>query len=334
MKTTRAIVFGRLLQLLRYSDAKITKVIWYSNHPFSTGYEYDYENRIIKITKDSTDIAEFSYDALGRRIEKKDLVDPNNTRRYYYNYNWQVLCDANDSDVFQNWYAYGNYIDEVLMTNKTNFGFAFTRFYAHDHLYSPVALLWSGGAIERYEYDAYGKVKILNADFTADADNTSDYGNPYLFTARRYDTETGMYYYRARYYHPEIGRFLQPDPIHYYSDLNLYSYVLNNPVKWIDPLGDHPLSSNALKECIDKCEKRRKACRVRGRIACFILGRTYGKCASMLCKKIYFLVCDLDRDLCIIKCGEKYSGVNFYGLDNVFARKRSEFPFPIFYARF
>lgn len=53
-------------------------------------YEYDYENRIVKITKDNNDIAEFTYDALGRRIEKKDVVDSNNTRRYYYNNNWQA----------------------------------------------------------------------------------------------------------------------------------------------------------------------------------------------------------------------------------------------------
>ena len=53
-------------------------------------YEYDYENRIVKITKAGQTKAEFAYDALGRRIEKKDLVDPNNTRRYYYNYNWQT----------------------------------------------------------------------------------------------------------------------------------------------------------------------------------------------------------------------------------------------------
>jgi len=44
-----------------------------------------YEKRIVKITEDGNDIAEFSYDALGRRIEKKDLIDPNNTRRYYHN---------------------------------------------------------------------------------------------------------------------------------------------------------------------------------------------------------------------------------------------------------
>jgi len=46
-------------------------------------YQYDYENRIVKITKDGNDIAQFAYDALGRRIRKTDSQDPNNTRFYY-----------------------------------------------------------------------------------------------------------------------------------------------------------------------------------------------------------------------------------------------------------
>ena len=56
-------------------------------------------------------------------------------------------------------------------------------------------------------------------------DNTSTIGNPYLFTGRKYDSETGLYHYRARYYNPVIGRFLQTDPIRYAGGLNLYTYV-------------------------------------------------------------------------------------------------------------
>jgi len=84
----------------------------------------------------------------------------------------------------------------------------------------------SGGLVERYSYDVFGK-----------PDTTSSVGNPYLFTGRRYDTETGLYYYRARYYNPQIGRFMQPDPIGYFAGLNLYTYCENGPTIWIDPLG-------------------------------------------------------------------------------------------------
>ena len=59
-----------------------------------------------------------------------------------------------------------------------------------------------------------------------------------MFTGREYDSETGLYFYRARYYDPAIGRFISEDPIGFEGgDLNLYAYVRNNPVIYKDPHG-------------------------------------------------------------------------------------------------
>jgi RHS repeat-associated protein len=89
---------------------------------------------------------------------------------------------------------------------------------------------------ERYKYTAYGKVTIYEADNITVKQN-STIGNRFMFTGREYDEETGLYYYRARYYSAEMGRFLQRDEIQDNDFPNLYEYVRNNPVGFTDPHG-------------------------------------------------------------------------------------------------
>jgi RHS repeat-associated protein len=89
-----------------------------------------------------------------------------------------------------------------------------------------------GTITERYEYDAYGKPYILDADYTVDG--TSDIANPYLFTGRQLDTlDSGgllIQYSRARYYDYETGRWYQREPLGYVDGMGLYEYVKNRVV--------------------------------------------------------------------------------------------------------
>jgi RHS repeat-associated protein len=72
--------------------------------------------------------------------------------------------------------------------------------------------------------------------------------NPYQYTGRDYDPETGLRYYRARYYDSTVGRFLSEDPINFGGGINFYSYAANNPAAFTDPGGLAPLSAS---ECVE-----------------------------------------------------------------------------------
>ena len=206
-------------------------------------YTYDYENRLTQIARpDDTVVATFAYDALGRRIEKVDTI-AGITTRFYYDDQRIALQTSVSGGTETDWkyFVYGNYIDEVLVMSVIPAQAGIQDFYyGHDHLYSPVALFESDGdLVERYEYDVYGQMRRLNPDFTAFSGTEA--GNPYYFTGRELDTlDAGsctLYYYRARSYDPQTGRFLQRDPLKYINGVNLYSYGKTNPERYRDPLG-------------------------------------------------------------------------------------------------
>jgi RHS repeat-associated protein len=103
-----------------------------------------------------------------------------------------------------------------------------TYYYHFDALGSVVALTNSSGStVELYEYSVYGQVAASDANIP----------NRFMFTGREFDADTGLYYYRARYYNPEIGRFLQTDPIGYEDGMNWYRYCGNNPGGLTDASG-------------------------------------------------------------------------------------------------
>jgi RHS repeat-associated protein len=204
-------------------------------------YLYDEENRLTRVTRlfDSRVMGQYRYDALSRRIAKiANLTGVPVETRYFYD-DARIVEEQDTGGVPLATYVYGNYIDEVLTMDRGG-----QTYYYHQNALWSVAAVTDGAAnvAERYSYDAYAFATITDASGTLvpvwDVDRPrSAIGNPWMFTGRQLDEESGLYFYRARYYDALKGRFLQRDPLGYVDGPNLYFYVQNSPTNLLDPMG-------------------------------------------------------------------------------------------------
>lgn len=181
-------------------------------------YLYDVESRLISATTPQH-LADYTYDPFGRRVEKD--VDGTITKYVYAGDTVIAEYDVNDQLIAR--YVRGASIDRPVLMDR---GGALS-YYHYDGSGSVIAMTGGfGAAAESYAYSPFGE--------SSDPDTL---GNPYRYTGRRLDVETGLYYYRARYYSVTLGRFLQPDPAGFVDGLNLYAYVGNDPLNFVDPTG-------------------------------------------------------------------------------------------------
>ncbi|MBI4354932.1 MAG: hypothetical protein HY597_00595 [Candidatus Omnitrophica bacterium] len=214
-----------------------------------SNYLYDADNQLTGITFPDGSQATYAYDALGRRIQK--TVNGTATRFVYDNED--LLMEYDGTNTLRARVTHGPGIDEPLSLERDLDldGTLETRIFYHtDGLGSTVALTNpTGQVVERYRYASFGNPTILGPGPDGLMDTPDDvtlacsaYGNPYLFTGREYDCESGLYYYRARYLDPQTGTFLQEDPLAggrlTPQSQNKYPYVVNNPINRIDPSGE------------------------------------------------------------------------------------------------
>ncbi len=184
-------------------------------------YSYDAANRLLSASKAGVTM-NFYYDGLNRQIART----VNGAAVYSVYDGWNLVAEYAAGGLSKAWlYGPGGLVKELTQN----------YYYYQDGSGSTSHLADSAGQLlEWYRYDLQGKPV-----FSGDANATlSAYGVRHLYTGQQWYGELGLYDLRNRYYSPEIGRFLQPDPIGFAGDpSNLYRYCGNNPVNLSDPSG-------------------------------------------------------------------------------------------------
>ena len=185
----------------------------------------------------------FTYDGLGRRLSKGSI-------NYTYDSNGRVIKQSNGIE-----FIYDNSGVAGIVYNSG------TYLYRKDGQGNICALIdSSGNIVVQYKYDAWGNHAALYWNKVNDKEQYSEVDvaafdenyahnktlaelNPFRYRGYYYDTETGLYYLKTRYYDPEVGRFITIDDISYLdpetiNGLNLYAYCGNNPVMRVDSSGN------------------------------------------------------------------------------------------------
>lgn len=166
----------------------------------------------------------FKYDPFGRRIYKSSTAG---TSIFAYD-GPNLVEETNSSGAVVARYTDGTNVDEPLAMLRSST----TSYYHADGLGSVTSLSNTAGTLaQTYTFDSFGKQTA----------STGSLVNPFQYTGRESDPETGLYYYRARYYDPAVGRFVSEDPIGFSGGSNFYRYARNNPVRRKDPSGLCPI---------------------------------------------------------------------------------------------
>jgi RHS repeat-associated protein len=203
-------------------------------------YAYDEENRLTQVQRlsDSAIVGQYFYDALGRRIIQ--IASPTNTltTTNIYFYDRSRLVEEEDAGgATRAIYTYGYDRDEVLTMDRPGQ----TYYYHQNALWTPLALTDAGGnPVERYTYDVYGDVTVLDGSYNPIAPNPwgtphSAVTNGWLYQGRQQDEESGLHHFRQRYYDSDKGRYLQRSPLDAADGVNRYEFAGSNPTRDLTP---------------------------------------------------------------------------------------------------
>lgn len=198
-------------------------------------YQSNPLNQIVSIKDDQT-IVNYTYDLTGKRFSKR-LVSKTKKRiqRFFYIDDTEIGCLDEKGEI----------VELKIPGNPNNPESPAIAIEIKKETYVPIYDLQGNVAclldhnrrrvVESYRYSAYGEGEILNERGRAVTD--SSVGNPWRFKGKRVDKEVGLIYFGYRYYDPEIGRWISPDPMGTIDGPNMYAFVRNNPVKYVDYFG-------------------------------------------------------------------------------------------------
>jgi RHS repeat-associated protein len=210
--------------------------------PSGKTYTWDFEDRLTSVTVPSVGTTTYRYDPFGRRIQKSS---PTWTGSFVYD-GHNLIETVNSSGAILARYTQTRIMDEPLAELRSGG----SSYYEADDLGSITSLSSSAGALANtYTYDSFGNLTNF----------TGALSNPFQYTAREFDQESGLDYYRARYYDPTTGRFLSEDPLRFKTNVNFYPYALSNPIRFNDPTGlsaaDVGRMGGACQKCTDQLTK-------------------------------------------------------------------------------
>nr|WP_285892494.1 RHS repeat-associated core domain-containing protein [Vibrio intestinalis] len=206
------------------------------NQTIETRYHYDGQHRLIQVELPNGSVANYKYDAFGRRVEKQVVTDSASATTEFVWQGDKLIAESSDSSYQSYIYELGSFKPLALVKGE---GVDSQVYYYHlDQIGTPTDITNARGqSVWSVQYRAYGNVLKQHIEQVA---------NPLRFQGQYYDAETGLHYNRHRYYSPNSGRFITADPIGLAGGLNNYQYVVN-PTGWVDPLG--LASTNSDGEC-------------------------------------------------------------------------------------
>ena len=221
---------------VEFTETEITEANRHKNVQYWE-YEYNLQNRLTKAYKNGELIAEFTYDANGQRIKSYQQTEDSGFQTTYYvhSYQGQVLVEDKEGDYTSYVYAHGQKYARVegVVTVAEEI-----IYYHQDSLDSTKAMTnQDGKVVMRQDYMPFGN----DLPSSGQEEILNETGESYKYTGQKEVKSIGLYYYNARWYDPDIGRFNRQDDWQGEKEepqsQNPYIYVMNNPLKYNDPTG-------------------------------------------------------------------------------------------------